>query len=128
VPAARLGAWVQDLQHCRGADFGISGKTAAVRGPTRIRYGSSCHATAPSRREIHPMPSENTPPTPHAAGSTERRSGKDRRHAESSAPPGGRERRRNVEPRRPDVAELDLSLSQWDALNELPLPVIPPKK
>lgn len=74
------------------------------------------------------MPSENSPPTQHGAGPTERRSGQDRRRAESSEPPHGRERRRNVEPRKPDVAELDLSLSQWDALTELPLPAIPPKK
>lgn len=73
------------------------------------------------------MSSKSSPPTPNAAGPTERRSGQDRRRAESSGPPGGRERRRNVEPRKPDVAELDLSPSQWDALNELPLPVIPPK-
>lgn len=75
------------------------------------------------------MPSsENRPPTPNATGPTERRSGQDRRRTESPQPPGGRERRRNMEPRKPDVAELDLSLSQWDALNELPLPDPPPKK
>ena len=63
------------------------------------------------------MPSENPPRTPHAAHPTERRTGRDRRRTESPEPPGGRERRRNVEPRKPD-----LSLSQWDALNELPTP------
>ncbi|MGV8824241.1 hypothetical protein [Methylibium petroleiphilum] len=68
------------------------------------------------------MPSENPPRTLQAAHPTERRTGRDRRRTESPEPPGGRERRRNVEPRKPDVAELDLSLSQWDALNELPTP------
>ncbi|QAZ38701.1 hypothetical protein C1M51_04250 [Methylibium sp. Pch-M] len=68
------------------------------------------------------MPSANPPRTPHTASPTERRTGLDRRRTESPEPPGGRERRRNVEPRKPDVAELDLSLSQWDALNELPSP------
>jgi len=32
------------------------------------------------------------------------------------APPGGWERRRNVEPRKPEVTELEISPSQWDAL------------
>lgn len=75
-----------------------------------------------------PMSSENIRPTPPAAGSTDRRSGQDRRRTESPQPPGGRERRRNMEPRKPDVAELDLSLSQWDALNEFPLPDPPSTK
>jgi hypothetical protein len=45
----------------------------------------------------------------------ERRSGQDRRRRDA-APPGGWERRRNVEPRKPDVVELEISPSQWDAL------------
>jgi hypothetical protein len=57
-----------------------------------------------------------------ASGAGDRRAGKDRRQIESG-PPGGRERRRNVEPRKPEVEEIDLTLSQWDALNELP-PVV----
>jgi hypothetical protein len=48
---------------------------------------------------------------PHA----ERRSGQDRRRREAT-PPGGWERRRNVEPRKPEVIELEISPSQWDAL------------
>ena len=32
------------------------------------------------------------------------------------APPGGWERRRNVEPRKPEVVELEISPSQWDEL------------
>jgi len=45
----------------------------------------------------------------------ERRSGRDRRQRDA-LPPGGRERRRNVEPRKPEVTELDFTDSQWDAL------------
>lgn len=58
---------------------------------------------------------------PAEAADKDRRAGKDRRQKEL-APPGGRERRRNLEPRKPDVAEIDLTSSQWDALNELPFP------
>jgi hypothetical protein len=47
---------------------------------------------------------------------TERRSGSDRRLREST-PPGAWERRRSVEPRKPEVAELDITPSQWDLLH-----------
>jgi hypothetical protein len=46
----------------------------------------------------------------------ERRSGRDRRRVDK-APPGGHERRRSVEPRRPEVEELDISPSEWDRLS-----------
>lgn len=47
---------------------------------------------------------------------TDRRSGQDRRQRDDSAPRGW-ERRRGVEPRRPEVQEIDLTPSQWDALH-----------
>jgi hypothetical protein len=50
-------------------------------------------------------------------GSIERRSGNDRRRLES-APPASWERRRAIEPRKPEVAELEMTTSQWDALND----------
>jgi hypothetical protein len=50
-------------------------------------------------------------------GSTERRSGNDRRRREST-PPASWERRRAIEPRKPEVAELEMTTSQWDALHD----------
>jgi hypothetical protein len=52
---------------------------------------------------------------PH--GKPERRSGQDRRRVDKG-PPGGHERRRSVEPRRPEVEEIDMSPSEWDALSQ----------
>jgi hypothetical protein len=46
----------------------------------------------------------------------ERRSGIDRRQQEGP-PPFRTERRRGVEPRRPEVTELDMTPSQWDTLH-----------
>jgi hypothetical protein len=48
---------------------------------------------------------------------TERRSGKDRRQGDKG-PPGRVDRRRVVEPRKPEVAELNLSDSEWGALTD----------
>jgi hypothetical protein len=48
-------------------------------------------------------------------GSIERRSGNDRRRRES-VPPASWERRRAIEPRKPEVAELEMTPSQWDLL------------
>jgi hypothetical protein len=48
----------------------------------------------------------------------ERRSGKDRRKMETQAIKG-RERRRNIEPRKPFVTELDMSATEWGELQEL---------
>lgn len=45
----------------------------------------------------------------------ERRSGRDRRQVDKG-PPGGRERRVSVEPRKPEVVEREVSPSEWDAL------------
>jgi len=47
----------------------------------------------------------------------ERRAGADRRRVDKG-PPGSHERRRNVEPRRPEVEEIDMSPSEWDALSQ----------
>lgn len=55
-------------------------------------------------------------PTTHPP-TVDRRSGQDRRKKDMD-PPGGRERRRSVEPRRPEVVEIDLTPSQWAALDE----------
>jgi len=53
----------------------------------------------------------------------DRRSGKDRRQQEGPPPPGKPERRRGLEPRQPDVIELELSDSEWTALGQ----AIPPQ-
>lgn len=45
-----------------------------------------------------------------------RRSGEDRRRTDAG-PPGTRDRRRSLEPRKPDVIELDMSDSEWSALS-----------
>jgi len=47
----------------------------------------------------------------------DRRSGADRRRADKGLP-GRADRRRVVEPRKPEVAELDISDSEWGALTE----------
>lgn len=52
---------------------------------------------------------------------SERRSGTDRRRADKG-PPGRVDRRRVVEPRKPEVAELDVSDSEWGALTEQAFP------
>lgn len=49
------------------------------------------------------------------AGAIERRTGKDRRQTDSGGP-NGCERRKSVEPRKPEVVELDLSPSEWARL------------
>ena len=49
--------------------------------------------------------------------SADRRSGKDRRQVEVG-PPSRHERRRAIEPRQPEVIELELSESQWGALSQ----------
>jgi hypothetical protein len=57
----------------------------------------------------------------------ERRSGADRRRADKG-PPGRVERRRVAEPRKPEVAEIDLSASEWSALTEQAFAAPAPKK
>lgn len=63
-----------------------------------------------------------------AAG--DRRSGVDRRKVDKG-PPGGRERRVGIEPRRPEVVEREVSPSEWDSLRDTlppaPAPAPAPK-
>ena len=47
---------------------------------------------------------------------SERRSGKDRR-GDDQGPPDTRERRTTLESRQPDVAEIEMSESEWAAFN-----------
>lgn len=54
-----------------------------------------------------------------------RRTGADRRKVEKG-PPGGRERRVSLEPRKPDVVEREVTPSEWDSLREQM--AAPPKK
>lgn len=51
-----------------------------------------------------------------ALPAAERRTGLDRRQRDSG-PPDGWERRRSVEPRKPEVTELEFTPSQWGALH-----------
>jgi hypothetical protein len=46
----------------------------------------------------------------------DRRSGADRRIADKGPTSGRPERRRSVEPRMPEVVEIEMSISQWSAL------------
>jgi hypothetical protein len=51
---------------------------------------------------------------------SDRRSGTDRRKVDI-APPGRVDRRRSIDARKPDMVELDMSNSEWSALQaELP--------
>jgi hypothetical protein len=58
---------------------------------------------------------------------SDRRSGADRRRIDKG-PPGRVDRRRVVEPRRPEVAELNLTDSEWGALTEQAFSAAAPKK
>ena len=46
----------------------------------------------------------------------DRRSGRDRRQVDRP-PPAGRERRLGMEPRKPEVVELDMTHAEWVALS-----------
>jgi hypothetical protein len=62
------------------------------------------------------------PSTPTPRPDPNRRTGIDRRRVDKG-PPGRRERRINLEPRKPDVVERELTPSEWAALQEqLPQP------
>lgn len=76
---------------------------------SRRRGGRYCGFTL-ATRPLSTAKKSSTPPT------TERRSGVDRRKADVGPPPGKRERRRGIEPRQPEVQELQLTDSQWGAL------------
>jgi len=69
------------------------------------------------------MPKQATTRTPTPS---ERRSGDDRRRIEG-APPGKHDRRRGLEPRLPEVVELDMTNSEWMSLGDDPLPKGPPR-
>ena len=58
----------------------------------------------------------------HDSGRAERRIGDDRRRRDVG-PPGRHERRRDVEARKPEVVELEISESEWAALNEATMPM-----
>lgn len=55
----------------------------------------------------------------------DRRSGADRRKVDKGPPPGVRDRRVHMEPRKPDVQEVEISPSDWASLTNLP--PVPPK-
>ena len=50
------------------------------------------------------------------SGGGDRRSGLDRRKVDLGPPAGKPERRRSVEARKPEVVELDMTNSEWTAL------------
>jgi hypothetical protein len=54
---------------------------------------------------------------PGARPPVERRSGGDRRKIDKG-PPRGRERRVQMEPRKPEVAEVEVTPSEWAALHD----------
>ncbi|HWI12134.1 MAG TPA: hypothetical protein VNU48_12450 [Burkholderiaceae bacterium] len=60
---------------------------------------------------------------------SERRSGDDRRRIEGT-PPGKHDRRRGLEPRLPEVVELDMTNSEWMSLSDDPVPpsTVPPRR
>jgi len=58
-------------------------------------------------------PGKKSPAMP----STERRSGRDRRKLDKGSPVG-RERRISVEPRKPEITEVEITPSEWGALEE----------
>lgn len=73
------------------------------------------------------LPNTKPAPRPAALPGAERRSGKDRRRVDLRLP-GEHERRRSVEPRKPEVRELELSESQWAGLQARGAPQAVPKK
>lgn len=64
-------------------------------------------------------------PSPPALSRPDRRSGADRRKEDKGPPKGMRDRRVHVEPRKPEVQEVEISPSDWASLTDLPPP--PPK-
>jgi hypothetical protein len=68
---------------------------------------------------LNVKPVGNTPPR------VDRRSGVDRRKADKG-PPDGRERRRGIEPRRPEVIEREPTPSEWATLKEIVPPATKP--
>ncbi len=64
-------------------------------------------------------------PLPPVLTRPDRRSGGDRRKEDKGPPKGMRDRRINLEPRKPEVREVEISPSDWASLTDLPPP--PPK-
>lgn len=72
------------------------------------------------------MTQDPIPPARGATPAADRRTGHDRRKRDE-LPDGWRDRRRHVEPRKPEVVELDMTASQWAAIEQTLPPDIPPK-
>ena len=70
------------------------------------------------------MSSKNTPAAPRP----DRRTGADRRKVDKGPPAGVRDRRVHIEPRKPDVQEVEISPSDWASLTSLPPPLPKPPK
>jgi hypothetical protein len=64
------------------------------------------------------------PRPPRLGPSHDRRTGRDRRRVDKGSPTG-RERRVSVEPRQPEVAEIELTAEQWAAM-QAAVAVAPP--
>lgn len=77
------------------------------------------YAAAQSTIVMPSKPAVSTAPRP------DRRSGGDRRKVDKGPPKGMRDRRVHVEPRKPEVQEVEISPSDWASLTDLPPP--PPK-
>jgi hypothetical protein len=73
------------------------------------------------RQDAIPPPMTPKPPTTVQPLTKERRSGADRRSVDIDRP-GKKDRRRAVDPRKPDVVELEMTNSEWTALNQSPAP------
>jgi hypothetical protein len=58
----------------------------------------------------------------HNPARAERRTGEDRRRRDVG-PPGRHERRRGLEARKPEVVELEISESEWEALTQATMPM-----
>lgn len=61
------------------------------------------------------------------SSAADRRSGADRRKADKG-PPTGRDRRVGMEPRKPEISEVEVTPSEWAALEEELLRGKPPAK
>jgi hypothetical protein len=71
------------------------------------------------------VPKPNSAPTPPRS---DRRTGVDRRKVDKGPPAGMRDRRVHIEPRKPDVQEVEISPSDWANLTGLPPPPAKPPK
>ena len=67
---------------------------------------------------------KSTPPADERKATTDRRSGAERRQ-QDAAPAASYERRNTVEPRQPEVAELELTPEEMQAMGFKPPPEAP---